>query len=1328
MFAVKHLFSRTTSGVLSLTRIAGGQVRSGAHHAIESSPALQMSALLLLGMGMPVVMAAPAATTTTLAVTSNGLNVSSVDAGALVTLTATVESAGKPVALGQVNFCDGTAPFCSDIHLLGTVPLTSAGTASLKFVPRPGNHNYKAEFVSTVNDNASSSTAQPLLVYGATTTAIAQSGSPGNYTLKATVTGVAVESAPAGNVEFRDTSNSNAVLATAGLGTGTSTSSWVNTQNPPTPPQPLSIVVADFNDDGIPDIATGTNSATSGDLSILLGNGNGTFQAAKNFASVPNNQAMVAAHFVNGGPLDILTVDNNATGTNNAALFIGNGSGGGTMQAPFSLGGLANVTAVAAGDFNRDGNQDFVITGVIYGVYCFAPVLGSGKGTFGGPTLNAVGSDPLSVVVGPFNTNGYSDIVVADSGADNVTVFQNNGQGFFFPGSVSYNVGTTPVAMATGDFNGDGFLDLAVVNNGSNNVTILFGHGNETLTTGSTIPTGNAPTSIDVGDFNGDGIADLAVVNSGDKTVTILFGVGNGTFKAGTPLATGVNPVNVVTGDFSGTGPSDLVVTNQDIAATTGSTLTVQAAELTQTATATVNKVAPAGTGTHLVDALYAGDSLYNTSTSTTTSLLGTTLPTVAKPILSPAGGTYPTAQNVTILEGTTGATIYYTTNGATPTTASTKYTAAIPVSVAETIHAIAVETGYNNSAVVSGSYAIEDAAPVFTPAPGTYTAAQNITIADATKGALIYYTTNGSIPTTASTKYSAPILVSASEVINAVAIATGYASSPVASARYTIGTPAATPTFSVAAGTYATKQTVTIADKTAGATIYYTTNGTAPTTASTKYTAAIPVAATETIEAIAVATGYANSAVASAKYNIETPSATPVFSPVAGTYSTAQMVKLTDATPGATIYYSINGTTPTTASTKYTTAISVAATETIEAIAIATGYANSAINSAKYIIETPAATPMFSVVAGTYAAKQTVSIADATAGAVIYYTTNETTPTASSTKYTGPIVVAASEYIKAIAVATGYTNSAVATAEYLIETPAATPAFSVAAGAYAAKQTVTITDANAGAVIYYTTNGTTPTTASTKYTAAITVAATETLEAIAVAPGYTNSAAASAKYTIENPAATPTFSLATGTYSSAQSVQIADTTPGTTIYYTTNGTAPTTASTKYTGPISVATSETIEAIATATGDTNSAVASAKYTIGYPIATFVATTSGTNVVTIPVGGSAAFSVASENQSGQSYPSITVKTTTGSNTTLPVQVTLCQTNPSSGQCLATPSATSTLAPFAIGATPTFSVFVTATAAIASSPSNQVIVLFTNPAGTILGSARVEVVTN
>jgi hypothetical protein len=161
---------------------------------------------------------------------------------------------------------------------------------------------------------------------------------------------------------------------------------------------------------------------------------------------------------------------------------------------------------------------------------------------------------------------------------------------------------------------------------------------------------------------------------------------------------------------------------------------------------------------------------------------------------------------------------------------------------------------------------------------------------------------------------------------------------------------------------------------------------------------------------------------------------ATPRFSPQSGTYTSSQSVSITDATSGASIYYTTNGTTPTTSSTLYSGPITVASTETIKAMAAASGYSNSAVATATFTIA--ASAPVFSPKAGTYTSAQSVSITDATSGASIYYTTNGTTPTTSSTLYSGPITVASTETIKAMAAASGYSNSAVATAAYTIAGP----------------------------------------------------------------------------------------------------------------------------------------------------------------------------------------------------------------------------------------------------------------------------------------------------
>jgi hypothetical protein len=488
-------------------------------------------------------------------------------------------------------------------------------------------------------------------------------------------------------------------------------------------------------------------------------------------------------------------------------------------------------------------------------------------------------------------------------------------------------------------------------------------------------------------------------------------------------------------------------------------------------------------------------------------------------------------------------------------------------------------------------------AAPTFSPAGGPYASAQTVTVSDATSGAAIYYTTNGSTPTTSSTLYSAPISVSTSETLEAIAVATGFTNSAVTTAAYTIGATLPAPTFSVAAGTYTTAQTVTISDATAGTTIYYTTNGTTPTTSSTVYSGPVTVSASETLEAIAVETGYLNSPAASAAYTINPVLPVPSFSPVAGTYTTAQTVTISDATAGTTIYYTTNGTTPTTSSTVYSAPVTVSASETLEAIAVETGFTNSAAATAVYTIKPVLPAPTFSPAAGSYTTAQTVTISDATAGTTIYYTTNGTTPTTSSTVYSAPITVSASETLEAIAVETGFTNSVAATAAYTINSVLPAPSFSPAAGTYTTTQTVTISDATAGTTIYYTTNGTTPTTSSTVYSAPIAVSASETLQAIAVKTGFTNSAAATAVYTINPVLPAPTFSPAAGTYTTAQTVTISDATAGTTIYYTTNGTTPTTSSTVYSAPVTVSASETLKAIAAETGFTNSAAASAAYTI-----------------------------------------------------------------------------------------------------------------------------------
>lgn len=245
-------------------------------------------------------------------------------------------------------------------------------------------------------------------------------------------------------------------------------------------------------------------------------------------------------------------------------------------------------------------------------------------------------------------------------------------------------------------------------------------------------------------------------------------------------------------------------------------------------------------------------------------------------------------------------------------------------------------------------------------------------------------------------------------------------------------------PTFSPPPGAYPTPQTVSISDSDLteyqSQFMYYTADGTTPTQISPVYVNPITVASTTTLKAIAISVFSDQSAVTSATYTIAPAAPTPIFVPGGGNYPSAESVTLTDSAPGATIYYTTDGSAPTTNSTVYNGPIAVSSDETLEAMATANGYSQSAVSTATYTIA--AATPIFAPSGGTYSSVQSVTISDSIPWATIYYTTDGSTPTTNSTIYAGLITVSSSETLQAIAAASDYSGSAVATAAYIIDLP----------------------------------------------------------------------------------------------------------------------------------------------------------------------------------------------------------------------------------------------------------------------------------------------------
>ncbi len=399
-----------------------------------------------------------------------------------------------------------------------------------------------------------------------------------------------------------------------------------------------------------------------------------------------------------------------------------------------------------------------------------------------------------------------------------------------------------------------------------------------------------------------------------------------------------------------------------------------------------------------------------------------------------------------------------------------------------------------------------------------------------------------------------------------------------------------ATPTFSPPAGTYSGAQSVMIADATPGATIYYTTNGATPTTASSTYGGAITVSTTETLQAIAVASGYTTSAVGSAAYTISGSSTTVVNDPtgfstsaglslVGGASLTGGALELTDGggSEARAVWYAIpvsvqNFTTdfnfqvtPASANIAdgftFTLQNAAAGVQAIGAKGGGLGYQGIGSSVAvKFDLYNNAGEGTDSTGFYTDGAVPTIPAVDMTAsgvnlhsgdilhayitydGTTLTLTLTDTVTNASFTTSTAIDIPTTVGGNTAYVGFTAGTGGLAATQEilnwtYVVNsaTPAAaTPTFSPPAGTYSGAQSVMIADATSGATIYYTTNGATPTTASSTYGGAITVSASETLQAIAVASGYTTSAVGSAAYTISGSSTTvvndPTgFSTSTG-------------------------------------------------------------------------------------------------------------------------------------------------------------------------------------------------------
>ncbi|MGC1544180.1 MAG: FG-GAP-like repeat-containing protein, partial [Candidatus Acidiferrales bacterium] len=368
--------------------------------------------------------------------------------------------------------------------------------------------------------------------------------------------------------------NSSTQTATQTATVSGSTGSSVPITTLTTGTNPDFVVTGDVNNDNFQDLVVA--NFTDGTLSVFLGGGLGSF-GTPTTVPVGKGPTWIATGNFNAktntsGIID-LAVANQVDNT--VSILLGNGDGTFTAapSSPLALPSGSSPTSIAVGDFNKDGYADLAVVNMAANTISI--FLGNGDGTFKTPTTVVTGSTPTSIVAAAFNPSNPSliDLAVTNSADNTLEIFIGNGDGTFQKG-VTYNTGVTPLYVAAADLNVDGNLDLAVADSGvatssntvGNSVSIFLGNGDGTfiLPGGSRLdyPAGTNPTSITVADFNDDGLPDLVVTATGDNSFSLLLGGGGGTFDSPIEVPVGTTPDSGATADFNGDGLPDLAISN----------------------------------------------------------------------------------------------------------------------------------------------------------------------------------------------------------------------------------------------------------------------------------------------------------------------------------------------------------------------------------------------------------------------------------------------------------------------------------------------------------------------------------------------------------------------------------------------------------------------------------------------------------------------------------------------------------------------------------------------------------------------------------------------
>jgi hypothetical protein len=363
------------------------------------------------------------------------------------------------------------------------------------------------------------------------------------------------------------------VLLTTAIGFLSTCAAQLETRNSfATATTPIAVAVGDFNHDGAMDIATGSLSWPD-EVQVFLGNGNGTFGAPTAYDVGPGTGPIATADVNGDGNLDLIVVNGacpNFICDDSMSVLLGNGDG--TFQTPMNFSTPPGPVNLVLGDFNGDGFLD--IATVNQADYttecdCIGVLLGNGDGTFQPPIVTYPSHGlPWALVAGHFGKTKNLDLAVTIGleSASEVQVLPGNGDGSFALGNIYDLPATDPLSMVGADLRNDGKTDLLVGEFEGLGVAVLLGNGNETFQQPVVYKAGT-PLGVAVADMNGDGIPDVIAATLGKTAesglVDVLLGNGDGTFKEAVSYPAGEFPAAIAIADFNGDHLPDVTVADQ---------------------------------------------------------------------------------------------------------------------------------------------------------------------------------------------------------------------------------------------------------------------------------------------------------------------------------------------------------------------------------------------------------------------------------------------------------------------------------------------------------------------------------------------------------------------------------------------------------------------------------------------------------------------------------------------------------------------------------------------------------------------------------------------